>query len=288
MRRVVSGTEVTLTPESIDALAVASQDLALDSPGEEAYASPAHNAEASHIFFPSMVEDDASWERITEQFPLRGLGHNRSMNMATQSLPVRPKSPNVASGLRTNLDLTFLGGMDPFSSLPSDNSTGEPVLTQLLVHYFAMRLAPWLSYLDDSMTETSPRMAWLPYALNHTPLFYATLLVAAVHLDRRQPMTDRSALLRLKGETIRLANENMDDPFEAVSDQMMMVAFILLYFNVGGDNLGEFEIHLNGINQMLFLRGGKGNLGMNGMPKNWLEVCHGPWQDDWEDGAFSI
>jgi len=60
-----------------------------------------------------------------------------------------------------------------------------------------------------------------------------------------------------------------------------------LRLQVGGDNGEEFEIHLNGINQMLLLRGGKQNLGMNGMVKNWLEVCHGPWQDDWEDGAFS-
>jgi hypothetical protein len=39
---------------------------------------------------------------------------------------------------------------------------------------------------------------------------------------------------------------------------------------------------------MLLLRGGMQNLGMNGMVKNWLGVCHGPWKDDWEDGAFSF
>jgi hypothetical protein len=93
-------------------------------------------------------------------------------------------------------------------------------------------LAPWLSYLDDTLTETSPRISWLPYAVNHTPLFYATLLTAAVHLDRRQPMKDPSVLLRLKVQTITLANKNMDNPSEAVSDQMMMVAMVLLYFNV--------------------------------------------------------
>ena len=49
-------------------------------------------------------------------------------------------------------------------------------------------------------------------------------------------MKDRSALLRLKVQTIRLANENMDNPSEAVSDQMMMVALILLYFNVSIHN----------------------------------------------------
>jgi len=30
---------------------------------------------------------------------------------------------------------------------------------------------------------------------------------------------------------------------------------------------------------MLKLRGGKENLGMRGMLKNWLNVCHGPWSE---------
>ena len=126
MRRVVSGSEVTLTPESINTLA--DQSLALDSPLE---GSPAHNADMGH-HFPGMIVDDATFERITEHFPP---GLDLSKSMVAQLLPVRSKSPNVASGLRTDFDLTFLGGMDPFSSLPSDTTTGEPVLTQLLVHY---------------------------------------------------------------------------------------------------------------------------------------------------------
>jgi hypothetical protein len=121
MRRVVSGSEVALTPESINALA--DQSLALE-------AAPVHNADAVN-HFPGMIVDDATFERITEHFPP---SLELSTTMATKLLLVRPKSPNVASGLKADLDLTFLGGMDPFSSLPYD-ANGEPVLTQLLVHY---------------------------------------------------------------------------------------------------------------------------------------------------------
>lgn len=234
IRRVVSGSEVTLTPESINALA--DRTLALE-------VSMVHNADMD-LHFPSMTVDDDAIERITDQFsPSLDFG----TTLVTQSLPIRPGSPNVASGLRSPLDLTFLGGMDPFSSLPFE-AFEETSLTRLLVHYckcpsntytrqmltnvVAVRIAPWLSYLDDSLTESSPRVSWLPYALNHPPLFHATLLVAAVHLDRRQPLKDSSAMLRLKVQTIRLANENMDGTPEGVSDQMMMVALILLYFNV--------------------------------------------------------
>ena len=63
-------------------------------------------------------------------------------------------------------------------------------------------------------------------------LFYATLLGAAVHLDRKQPVGDQRKLLWYKVQTIRLANEKLNQPSEAASDQMILVALILLYFNV--------------------------------------------------------
>ena len=93
-------------------------------------------------------------------------------------------------------------------------------------------LAPWLSYLDDGLTEFYPRISWLPFALEHKPLFYGTMLTAAVHLHRRRPLSDPSALFWFKAQTIRLANERLNDPSEGATDQMIMVALILLYFNV--------------------------------------------------------
>jgi len=94
------------------------------------------------------------------------------------------------------------------------------------------KLAPWLSNYDDSLTPSSPRVSWLPFALNHAPLFYATCLAAVVHLDRVKPLGDQRKLLWYKVETMRLANEKMSIPSEGASDQMIMVALILLYFNV--------------------------------------------------------
>lgn len=107
-----------------------------------------------------------------------------------------------------------------------------------------------------------------------------------------------------KVQTIKHANENMGIPEKAATDEMIMVALILLYFNVsaralkshtnfanscfqiGEANVEEFEIHLRGIHQMLNLRGGMEKLGMRGMVKNWLSVCWGPWREGWEYGQF--
>lgn len=94
------------------------------------------------------------------------------------------------------------------------------------------RLAPWLCYLDDGLSPDGPRIAWLPYALEHTAFFYATLLTAAVHLNRRRKLRDLSALYWFKVQTIKYANENMNIPDKVATDEMVMVALILLYFNV--------------------------------------------------------
>lgn len=94
-------------------------------------------------------------------------------------------------------------------------------------------MAPWVCYLDDEMpTDDSPRIAWLPFALEHKPFFCATLLMAAVHLNRKRKFRDPGVLLWFKAETIRSANETMNDPAQAASDEMIMVALILLVFNV--------------------------------------------------------
>jgi Fungal specific transcription factor domain len=143
---------------------------------------------------------------------------------------VRPKSPNVASGLYYDPPLGTLSTFDPFSILPE--MIGEPVPKQLLIRYYLERLAPWFCYLEDNLADIEPRIAWLPFALVHQPFFYATLLTAAVHLNRKRRFRDPAALLWFKAETIRAANEKMNDPAEAASDEMIMVALILLVFNV--------------------------------------------------------
>jgi len=94
------------------------------------------------------------------------------------------------------------------------------------------RLAPWLSTYDDTLTPFSPRLSWLPFALNHAPLFYATCLCAAVHLDRFSPVRDQRKLLWYKVETLRLKNQALSIPSEGATDQMILVALILLHFNV--------------------------------------------------------
>jgi hypothetical protein len=65
------------------------------------------------------------------------------------------------------------------------------------------------------------------------------------------------------------------------------MATSLIPHKVTGNNGEEYDIHLRGIHQMLKVRGGADMTGMNGMVKNWIAICHGPWADDWTYGQFS-
>lgn len=205
LKRILTGEEFILSTESVLALAEGSQ---VAPPQPRRYANP-------------------------DQLPLLNANSFEPSNTGSsffQNLTMRPKSPNVASGLYYTPPLGITSTFDPFSLLPE--MAGEPVPKQLLIRYYLERLAPWFCYLEDNLADIEPRIAWLPFALEHKPFFYATLLTAAVHLNRKRRFRDPGALIWFKAETIRAANEKMNDPAEAASDEMIMVALILLVFNV--------------------------------------------------------
>lgn len=76
--------------------------------------------------------------------------------------------------------------------------------------------------------------AWLPDAVHHPALFHATMLCAAVHLQRIQPrkLNNPQVPLWLKTETLRLLNETLETTSEGPSDDIILTTLILLYWNV--------------------------------------------------------
>ncbi|KUJ16289.1 uncharacterized protein LY89DRAFT_617425 [Mollisia scopiformis] len=263
-RRIMSGEEVIMTSESVAALADPMSVSALVPTSEP-------------VIIPYAT--DLRSQECLDSLRTRPSGY---------AFTTRPVPATVASGLNYN---NSLNNYDPFSILP--DIKGEPLPKQILIRYYVERLAPWLCNLDDRFRGVDdleiipvPKIAWLGYAVEHTAFYYATLLTAAVHLNRRRKLKDPGALIWYKVHTIQLANEKMNVAEEAASDEMIMTALVLCYFNVGGNNVDEYEIHLRGIDQMLKVQGGKEATGMRGMVKNWLGVSHGPWSPGFEYGAF--
>jgi Fungal specific transcription factor domain len=150
-------------------------------------------------------------------------------------------------------------------------------------------MAPWISSLEDTLTPSSPRLGWLPFAISHPPLFHATLFICAVHLNRRRPLKDPSALLFYKTQAIHYANKTMNFGTleEKSSDEMIITALCLMYFDIEKSvGVREYMVHLKGIERMVSLRKGVQNLGMKGIVRNWLRICHGPWSVEYKEGGF--
>lgn len=234
-RRIMTGEEVILTPESVAALA-SSVSTSATEPASELINIP-HKADLS--------------PPASRRTPLSGY-----------SFTTRPIPATVASGLQYN---NSLDNYDPFSILP--DMKGEPLPKHLLIRYCKYqpslsrvenilsslitdveRLAPWLCNLDDRFRGLDdlddipvPKLAWLGYAVEHTAFYYATLLTAAVHLNRRRKLKDPGALIWYKMHTIQLANEKMNIVEEAATDEMIMTALVLCYFNVSCPSSHKFN-----------------------------------------------
>jgi hypothetical protein len=74
----------------------------------------------------------------------------------------------------------------------------------------------------------TPRICWLPDAVHHPALLYATFLAAAVQMNRMFDNKYMNLALWLKIETLRLLNECIN----SASDEAVMVAIVVLFFTV--------------------------------------------------------
>jgi hypothetical protein len=112
LRRIMAGDEVLLSSESIDSLASSGIGSPILSVGLD----------------DSVGLHPPTYPRITT-----GIMSPRASGSFPIALPIRPKSPTVASRLNAGIQFRFLGGFDPFSSLP--DCEDEPIPKQLLLHY---------------------------------------------------------------------------------------------------------------------------------------------------------
>src|SRR6266536_5759994 len=93
----------------------------------------------------------------------------------------------------------------------------------------AQNIAPWMTAnLVENLLPRMPRICWLPEAVHHPALLHATLLAAAVHLNRVLEKKDLTAAIWLKVETPELVNESLVQ----ASDELLLCVLIKPYFTV--------------------------------------------------------
>ena len=80
------------------------------------------------------------------------------------------------------------------------------------------------------LQPNTPRLCWLPEAVHHPALLYATFLAAAVHMNRMIRNKYLNMAIWLKIETLRLLNEDLEE----AKDEVIMAVIVILFFTVSG------------------------------------------------------
>ncbi|KAH7327086.1 hypothetical protein BKA65DRAFT_509904 [Rhexocercosporidium sp. MPI-PUGE-AT-0058] len=151
-------------------------------------------------------------------------------------------------------DPPFIGLLEPFNALPI---SGSPRL-QLLVHHYN-------SYLVNTLIPVNPKDKWFNFALSDPALFYATMMHAAMHQRLVNGGLDQGEQAQLKRDTIMMVNQRLEDPVLSLSDVTIGAVVCLVLLENQERNITLSNIHMNGLQKMIALRGGIDNLGLAGV-----------------------
>lgn len=118
----------------------------------------------------------------------------------------------------------------------------------------------------DAGTPGLLRTRWFPLCMTEEPIFRVIMLLAASHYScLRYPLGDGPNLLRLKSRAIASINRALQSEDHATSDQLIgAVAKMASYEAMYGEQTA-FEWHMNGLMQMVNMRGGLPALGLDGL-----------------------
>ena len=89
------------------------------------------------------------------------------------------------------------------------------------------------SVITQGERETFLTKVWLPYALQDSTVFVATMAYAVAYLEKLGVNYHGSVLLSYKGEAIRAINANLGDSEKAISDATMGAVAQLASIEVG-------------------------------------------------------
>ncbi|KAJ9221667.1 transcriptional regulator family: Fungal Specific TF [Paecilomyces variotii] len=158
------------------------------------------------------------------------------------------------------------GSGDPFATMAT-NLRGR---MQGHLHYFVNEVVP-MSYPLRSANRFRLQAGWGPLAQANAVLLHSMISVACTvyamwtgeylgpDMALRSPST-RLSLATLdsfyhKSETIRLVNEKLNDPEQAAADATIAAVAILITVETLTGDIDQVRIHLNGLRQMIALRG---------------------------------
>lgn len=163
------------------------------------------------------------------------------------------------------------GVFDPFNAMPiasCNNYNGY------ILNHFASVIALSCLPVDQGKDQNPLTKIWLPYALQDSTLLLTTLTFAQAHLEILSGDCKSQRILLRKGDSIKAVNAKLGDREHALSNETIgSVAMLAAMESILG-NYKEFQIHINGLQRMVYMRGGLQSLGWDGVLHMFIA-----WQD---------
>lgn len=164
-------------------------------------------------------------------------------NLPNLSAETRDCSPVMSDAV------LMAGRIDPFQVLPAKSTPR----VHALMHHWNTTLALFPTQIHSQYC-TNP--LWLSAAIANPTLFSTTLYVAAIHDAGLHGYKDTVESLFYKAQTIQVLNEALRNPAQAITDETLSAVLLLTHIVSIIGEPEEVETHLNGLRQMINLRGG--------------------------------
>ncbi|KAJ5286659.1 hypothetical protein N7478_002345 [Penicillium angulare] len=160
-----------------------------------------------------------------------------------------------------------IGGLrvDPFQSYPVSTQTWTP----LLVDHYLIHMAVDIPELDQPGNRGLLRTSWFPLVMTEPALFSVIMLLAASHYASLQekPSTMKMNLLGLRSEAIISINNCLEHHHgpDFIHDALIGAIAKMASYEAMFGSLENYNIHMQGLERIIGMRGGLNALGLNGL-----------------------
>ncbi|KAJ5088407.1 hypothetical protein N7456_012023, partial [Penicillium angulare] len=160
-----------------------------------------------------------------------------------------------------------IGGLrvDPFQSYPVSTQTWTP----LLVDHYLIHMAVDIPELDQPGNRGLLRTSWFPLVMTEPALFSVIMLLAASHYASLQekPSTMKMDLLGLRSEAITSINNRLEHYHgpDFIHDALIGAIAKMASYEAMFGSLENYNIHMQGLERIIGIRGGLNSLGLNGL-----------------------
>ncbi|TKX19793.1 fungal specific transcription factor domain-containing protein 60 [Elsinoe australis] len=151
---------------------------------------------------------------------------------------------------------------DPFWSYPIDYHPSY----ERVIDYYVVNIAVDMDFLTPPGQEGNMKKQWIPLTMTDPAAFYAITLMAATaysYLDTK--LAHAINLMHLKGKALAAINEALSDPKRATNDATVAGILKMASYEAAFGNTDFFHSHMNGLEQIIRMRGGFDNLGWDGL-----------------------